>query len=432
MFRYVCFDSDKSRGKLVFLQKSKKGIVIVEQTNLPVLQSDIDLKKINKILTDTNLFKDNLVFFDMEVLLYSCEIGLINDLVQLLIGLSRLKKKIVLILNNDDTTKERVKKYYPEITEKLNDLGVFDKHAFIIYEQSKKFEQQIITIICKENGLEESLFQEVFEEENQVIEKYHLTNEKVKILFYNAFELTEKDRFASYISLTYPRILRILLDKTDKIAVNFLSLHKSDSLMDIKREYGNKYNLIEYKDGTMKGLSALSNLEGNGISFSFANELNEGNRLANIVYDVVYDREDIDLSQYNQIFFYIRNLEEVNKVQNWLVEKAQNLSARPAHFTTYFVIHYKRQDLAYSAYQILKEKFNHIKIIISNPMTDYEGFGIGNTLNKEAQVNRIKEWEAAFSHFMLKEETHLNTKSINVDAINIEKEENENDDSPAV
>lgn len=433
MFKYVCFDNDKSKGKLFFLQKSKKGIVVVEQTNLTILQSDVNLKRVQKILDDTNLFKGNLVFFDIEVLLYSCEIGLINDLVQLLTALSRLKKTVCLILSIDESTNERMEQYYHLILDKLKELNVSDNYEFILYEENKEFEEKIINKICKETGLKPSLFQEIVEEDEKVVEKYHLVHDKVKVLFYNINELTEKNRFASYISLTYPRLLRMLLGDSEKIAVNFLSLHKDDSLMEIKTNYSTQYNLVENKNAFMKGLSTLYNLEGDGIEYSFTNELNGGNRTANIVYDVVYGNEDVDLSQYNQIFIYIRNLEDVYKAQDWLVRKAQNFSARPAYFTTYFVLHYKRQDIAYSMYEILTEKFCKIKILVSNPMTGDEVFGSSKTtLNTKVQYNRIKEWEESFNHLITKEETHINKRTMNFDQVEAMKSKNKNGDSPAV
>lgn len=184
-----------------------------------------------------------------------------NDILAFLTSLFRIEKVVCFICESNT----QIAPFVEDIKECFHDPALVNKRLLFI-ENNNSFQEMVLDAIREHNNLPD----EIFKANNAVVEKLieHISlNKSVNILFYRLSALTRKNSFVTNISMTLPRIMREILPSKYSIGVNFLSLHKDDSLTEINSNYSVGYSLC--KEFTKENLVKKVKLSGESISYTF-------------------------------------------------------------------------------------------------------------------------------------------------------------------
>lgn len=410
MFKYICFENDVSRGRLLFLKEIPFFDTTLINYLLLLSKSEFTIKNVQKkIMTFKN---EKLVFIDFDIIEYAYENNKQNDILAFLTGLFRIEKVVCFIYENGT----QIAPFVEDIKECLHDKTLINQRLSFIENNNNNFQEMVLDAICEHNNLSD----EIFKANNVVIEKVieHIPlNKTVNILFYRPSALTRKNSFVTNISMTLPRIMREILPSKYSIDVNFLSLHKDDSLTEINSNYSVSYSLC--KEFTKENLVKKVKLSGENISYIFTDFLDEKSRDGNFVFDIVYEKEEINFQSYQMILLYCKTIEELEKAKNILKNQKNGFKNRPKSFKIFLLIN-KNDINGLNWIDANKQDLNdlNIKILLPEVLSINESFS-----HKSQNTEKIKElipcWQEVLDGLVAEEYTFTNvTQSINKQSIN--------------
>lgn len=410
MFKYICFENDVSRGRLLFLKEIPFFDTTLINYLLLLSKSEFSIKNVQKkIMTFKN---EKLVFIDFDIVEFAYENGKQNDILAFLTSLFRIEKVVCFICESNT----QIAPFVEDIKECLHDKTLINQRLLFIENNNNNFQEMVLDAICEHNNLPD----EIFEANNAVIEKVieHIPlNKAVNILFYRPSVLTRKNSFVTNISMTLPRIMREILPSKYSIDVNFLSLYKDDSLTEINSNYSVSYSLC--KEFTKENLVKKVKLTGENISYTFTDFLDEKSRDGNFVFDIVYEKEEINFQSYQMILLYCKTIEELEKAKDILKNQKNGFKNRPKSFKIFLLIN-KNDINGLNWIDANKQDLNDLNIKILLP----EVLGINESFSHKAQnTEKIKElipcWQEVLDGLVAEEYTFTNvTQSINKQSIN--------------
>lgn len=398
MFKYICFENDVSRGRLLFLKEIPFFDTTLINYLLLLSKSEFTIKNVQKkIMTFKN---EKLVFIDFDIIEYAYENGKQNDILAFLTSLFRIEKVVCFICESNT----QIAPFVEDIKECFHDPALVNKRLLFI-ENNNSFQEMVLDAIREHNNLPD----EIFKANNVIVEKVieHIPlNKSVNILFYRPSALTRKNSFVTNISMTLPRIMREILPSKYSIDVNFLSLYKDDSLAEINSNYSVSYSLC--KEFTKENLVKKVKLSGENISYIFTDFLDEKSRDGNFVFDIVYEKEEINFQSYQMILLYCKTIEELEKAKNILKNQKNGFKNRPKNFKIFLLIN-KNDINGLNWIDANKQDLNdlNIKILLPEVLSINESFS-----HKAQNTEKIKElipcWQEVLNGLVAEEYTFTN------------------------